>query len=446
MDVLCFDVASGGVSGARFDENLNLHAHAEADWNLTTLTAANLQATFRTVFDELKGNDPPAAISIASFMHGFLVVDGSGMPVTPVFTWLDTADAVAVERVKSRLGDQFHQRTGCKYHPMFPVFKLAAIKVSPSQRVVSPKAWLLWTLTGKWSEDYGMASASGLLNIHSAQWDSEILRIIDLPVESLSELSDRETVVGRFQGTPVLNGSGDGFLATLGSGCESAGRVAVSLGTTASAREFVAEPVLNDSSGTFCYRAQANRYLLGCAGNNGGNVLEWARRVFGPLNNEQPIADIPIFLPMLHGERSPDWNSRLRASFHDVTHATTADAVKQAAVEGVVFNLAHYVEILEATSQKAARQVILSGNGFREPSVPRILASLVRADVLMPPAVGLATLRGAAISAWRALGQNPGQSLEGVLGQAERVAPLADHALIARYGRYKQLRVRTLEL
>ena len=64
----------------------------------------------------------------------------------------------------------------------------------------------------------------------------------------------------------------------------------------------------------------------------------------------------------------------------------------------------------------------------------------------MPPAVGLATLRGAAISAWRALGQDPAQSLEGVVGQAERVAPLADHALIARYGRYKQLRVRTLEL
>jgi sugar (pentulose or hexulose) kinase len=115
-------------------------------------------------------------------------------------------------------------------------------------------------------------------------------------------------------------------------------------------------------------------------------------------------------------------------------------------VEGVAFNLAHYVEILEATSQMAARQVILSGNGFLEPSISRILASLVRAEVLMPPAAGMATLRGAAVSAWRALGHDPALAIEGVVDRAERVATLADHALVERYGRYKQLRVRALEL
>ena len=84
MDILCFDVASGGVSGARIDERLKVRAHAETPWDLTSLTPSILQTAFRRVAEELRGGDPPAAISIASFMHGFLVVDAAGEAVTPL--------------------------------------------------------------------------------------------------------------------------------------------------------------------------------------------------------------------------------------------------------------------------------------------------------------------------------------------------------------------------
>jgi xylulokinase len=255
---------------------------------------------------------------------------------------------------------------------------------------------------------------------------------------------DRDAVVGSLEGVPVINGSGDGFMATLGSGCYSPDRVAVTLGTTASARQFVAEPVLKENLGTFCYRATRDSFLLGCAGNNGGNALDWARSLFGPLAPPSPSA--PIFLPMLHGERSPDWNPRARASFHDLDAAATLETLGQAVAEGVIFNLAQYVEILEQTTGVSARQVVVSGNGFHESALAPLLASLVKAEVLQPPSFGVATIRGLAINAWSALGRDTTGMMESILASAQRVAGREELKIRERFARYKQLRARVSDL
>src|SRR5262249_1048918 len=148
-----------------------------------------------------------------------------------------------------------YRLTGCRYHPMYPVFKLADMRIASGQRIVSPKAWLAWTITGVWAEDDGIASASGLLNLGSGQWDAGILRLIGIKEDELPRVSARESVVGYFHGTPVINGTGDGFFATLGSGGDVSGRLAATLGTTASVRELTPTPAWDESSGAFCYRA-----------------------------------------------------------------------------------------------------------------------------------------------------------------------------------------------
>jgi gluconokinase len=351
---------------------------------------------------------------------------------------MDHRGETGVDYVRSRFGDRFHEITGCRYHPMFPVFKLAGMRVTPSQRVISPKAWLTWMLTREWAEDDGIASASGLLNLKSGEWDEEILRVLHLPVECLPQVLDRKAIVGRFKGAPVINGSGDGFMTTLGSGCEANDRVATTLGTTGSARRFVQNPVLEASAGTFCYRASRDGFLLGCASNNGGNVLDWARERLGSLSGDETSEDVPIFLPMLYGERSPEWNAGLRASWHDVGERTTLDGMKRAVLEGVAFNLAKYVEIVERSGE--VRQVVLSGNGFREPAIAATMASVVKAEVLQPEAFGLTTLRGAAVNAWRGLGYDPGKAIEKLLDEAPHVKPAEDEGVWRRFARFKEIR------
>src|SRR5207244_6661033 len=145
-------------------------------------------------------------------------------------------------------------------------------------------------------------------------------------------------------------------------------------------------------------------YLLGCAGSNGGNVLDWGRSIFDKSKDAGTAADLPIFIPLLHGERSPDWNPRLTGSWHGLMAMHTAADLSRSILEGVVFNLAHFVEIVQNTSGMKASGVVLSGNGFLDPFAAPILATIVDTAVWMPLRPGLASLRGSGICALRALG------------------------------------------
>jgi gluconokinase len=333
---------------------------------------------------------------------------------------------------------------------MFPIFKLASLYISDSavmsraKRVVSVKAFLIHRLTESWIEDYGVASSSGLFNLNSNKWDTTLLPLIGLSSEQFPAVKGRTDVAGRVtrdaagqfglrEGMTVITGSGDGFLASLGSDCDSASRVAVTLGTSGVARQTLSKPVLNLSAGTFCYKAGENEYLLGCASNNGGNVLDWARSIFGELENAK-ADDLPFFIPLLHGERSPEWDPTLTASFREVKAHHTAPQLAQSVLEGVVFNLSWFVEILQNTSGYQASEIVLSGNGFLAPAAPRILASVAAVPVLMPADPGAASLRGAAVCAFQALGRRI-QPLK-----LEVVRPLDDLHLPQRYRRYKELR------
>jgi len=106
----------------------------------------------------------------------------------------------------------------------------------------------------------------------------------------------------------------------------------------------------------------------------------------------------------------------------------------------VLFNIAQYVETIERESGVAAEQIVLSGNGFREPILASLLATLLRRELLQPEAAGLGSLRGAAVYAWRALGHDPSPALEALLEGAKRVTAGTDAALLDRFERFKELR------
>jgi sugar (pentulose or hexulose) kinase len=234
----------------------------------------------------------------------------------------------------------------------------------------------------------------------------------------------------------VINGSGDGFLANLGSECESAERISVTLGTSGVARQTLDQGVFDPAAGTFCYKAAERDYLLGCAGSNGGNVLDWARSIFGAACRDAASAgdDVPIFIPLLHGERSPDWNPQLAGSWHRLRSQHTASDLSRSVLEGVVFNLAHFVDIVQKTSGRRGYQVVLSGNGFLDPLAASILAAVVDHSVLLPEQPGLASLRGSAVSALRGLG-SPVPPLK-----LKEVAPMAGNKIRDRYGLYRSFR------
>lgn len=456
MNLLCVDVSSGGVSAALIDYRLAAARSAEVEWTFdtdsqgaATITAPAVIDCFRTAIRRLQvtASDRIDGICIDAFLHSCLLLDDAGRPLTPVFTWLDRRGADGVDFLRSRVND-FHHRTGCRFHPMFPVFKLASLHLARSpliaaaKRIVSVKSLLLHELTGSWIEDHGMASASGVFNIREKKWDPEILDLIDIAPGNLPDVTGRNETIGPvrqesefefLRGAAVINGTGDGFAANVGSGCETPDGISATLGTSAVVRQTLNEPAFDAASGTFCYMADERQYLLGCAGNNGGNVLDWGRAILGKAD-EAASTDPPIFIPLLHGERSLDWNANLTASWYGLTARHTAADLSRSILEGVMFNLAHYIEIVQSVSGRRATRLVLSGNGFRHPLAAPILGAVSGIPVHTPEAPGLMSLRGAAVIGLRGLGR-PVPELE-----TRRIAPLDDLKILGRYAEYRQFR------
>jgi len=453
MNILCFDISSGGISGALFDSELRAVRYAEVQWDAATLSVPGVIAQFQTIINDLKPttDDNIGAICLDTFLHNCVLLDAVDQPLTPVFTWLDHRGMDGVEFIRTRMGDDFHQRTGCRFHPMFPVFKLASMRLTGNsaltavKRIVSIKCLLNHGLTNTWVEDLGIASSSGLFNVNDGSWDLEILGHLQLSTDCLPPVASRTAIVGtvtreaaaRFglpEGIRVVNGTGDGFAANIGSGCETADRIAVTLGTSGVVRQTLTRPVLASESGTFCYVADRNVYVLGCAGSNGGNVLDWGRSIFGASADPGAATDPPIFIPLLNGERSPEWDPNLTGSWYRLTSRHTAADLSRSILEGVVFNLAYFVEIIEATSGAGASAIVLSGNGFLNPLAAPILAAVIRVPVFMPEEPGLITLCGTAICARRALG------LENPPLRSHQVLALNDPKILHRYAEYRRFR------
>jgi gluconokinase len=300
-------------------------------------------------------------------------------------------------------------------------------------------------MTGTWVEDDGVASASGLFNITEREWDRDVLQILGLHPEQLPSIRSRNAIAGSVTskaasefglpgGTPVILGSGDGFLANIGSECEVPSKIAVTLGTSAVVRQTLPAAVLDSDAGTFCYRADENAFLLGCAGSNGGNVLDWGRGILGTPNELDASENPPIFIPLLHGERSPDWNPHLTGSWYGLTSRHTAADLSKSILEGVIFNLGHFIEIVQQTSGEEATDLVLSGNGFLHPAAAPLLATVAKIATWVPSQPGLASLRGAGICALRALGQ-PLPTLK-----VDPVVPLTDPGIAQRYIEYRRIR------
>jgi gluconokinase len=448
MRVLCFDISSGGFGRAVFDEDLAASDVAEISWEIrqetdgaAVLPLETLRGALRSSMNSVVDGSVDA-ISFSGFMHSSVLLDAYDRALTPVFTWMDRRGSEAVEMLRREFGSQFHQKTGCRFHPMFPVFKAATFRPQGLRRVVSAKSVLIAELTGAWIEDHGSASASGFYNTRTGEWDLDLLRAIDLDPSALPPLVERHQVIGKTAaGIPVAAGSGDGFLANLGSGCDDPRRLAITLGTSASVRRVLPHPVFAEAAGTFCYRAQANGFLLGCASNNGGNVLDWGRSVFTNLPEAASQAKaLPTFIPLLSGERSPEWDAFLTGSWHGLQSYHTAEDLAYSIVDGVVFNLAHYVEILQTASGQGAAQAVLSGNGFLNVAACETIAAVLDAEVVRPADQGLASLRGAAVCGFQALGVDVTPALQRLMDTAERL-PKADTPQIReRYARYRAIR------
>ena len=437
---------------------------------------AGVDAALRELVAQL-GSARVLGLSLSTAMHGLLGLDAQRRPLTPLLTWADSRAHAEARALRSRgLALDLLHSSGTPVHPMSPLLKLiwfARHDPGLAGQVrwwVGLKDYLLHHLTGELVTELSSASATGLLSVHSRDWDPAALELADVNAEQLPRVLPTTTVLTltaeaaqRYDlpaGLPVVVGAADGPLGNLGTGAITPGVAGLSLGTSGAVRMAVPEPSFDPDGRLFCYALTDDTWTVGGAVSNGGNILRWAGQTFAPdlvagghadvavleLAAQAPVgSDGLIMLPYVLSERAPLWDPDLSGGYLGIRAHHTRSHFVRAAIEGVCLQLSTIVASLDTVTP--LRSIRATGRPFRSDLWRSIMAATLARPMSVAADAG-GTAMGAAALGWHALGGAPdlAAALAAVGGprgeQGEETVP-AQPADVAAYAELRA-RVRAL--
>lgn len=442
MTLLVIDVGSSSIRTLLFDQNAHpiqgaiarrVHQFTLEPEGAAMLDMYEVQQLVEACIDEVLQH-PQAqhiqAVGMATLVGNLLGIDQKGHLVTPVYTYADTRSADDVESLRTKINPrETHQRTGCMHHTAYHPARLHWLRRTDPKLFAQVSTWtdiattLYATWFGKAACSYSVASWSGLLNRHTADWDSEWLILLGLEKSQFSPLADysdacqglTETYARRWpvlRDVPFFLAVGDGVAANVGSGCVQADRIALTVGTTAAIR-LITPASVQLPYGLWSYRVDHALHLIGGATSEGGNIFQWISEMFGlehiegleaTLAKKQPDSHGLTFLPLLAGERSPGWATNATGAITGLRLSTEPVEILQAALEGVALRLSLIAEPLLPLAAPNAEFVASGGAITSSPAWLQIVANAINCPLHLTN-VSEITARGVAILMLRALGQ-----------------------------------------
>lgn len=437
-----------------------------AEQNPDEIVQAVITATKTAIkLAELKPADVKL-LSFSSAMHSLIALDKEGVPLTASITWADQRSEAQAQQLKAINGQALYEKTGTPIHPMAPLAKVIWLrekKPSVFEKAawfVGIKEYVFYKLFGEYVVDYSIASATGLFNIHTLDWDEEALATAQISKQQLPKAvpttqvftNMKETVafeIGISPDTPVVIGANDGCLANLGVNAIEPGVVALTIGTSGAIRTVTEKPLIDPQGRTFCYALTENHWVVGGPVNNGGMIYNWMIEEIGSLEVEKalqtgsnlydliaekvasvnPGAEGLLFYPYLSGERAPLWNANAKGSFYGFAIHHKKEHMMRAVLEGINLNLYLVYQALEKVIGKPDK--IHGSGGFAQSNLWRqMLSDIFDTEIHISQTIESSAL-GAVILGRYAIGEIP--SLEEgakIIGTAEINYPVVDNVAI----------------
>jgi gluconokinase len=385
-----------------------------------------------SAIDQLLSTPTPPILGVATdtFWHALLGVDALGRPLTPVYPWLDSRSRSEVAGLRHQFDNRaVHARTGCVLHWTYWPAKLSWLRRTRPELFQDVKRWIsfgeliLQRLTGVSGVSVSMASATGLLNVHSCEWDAEILAAIGVdqsrlaPIVPLAQTAPASpqalTRWPALKGVPWLPAVGDGACSNLGAGCTTRERFAVMIGTSGAERVVLAPPQpFQIPWGTWCYRVDERRTVVGGALNDGGSLFHWLRDTLQLPSIRAAEAELAALAPDSHGltvlpfwggERSPGWADDARGAIVGLRLSTRPIQILRASMEAVALRLGELDRILVEAMGNRAEIVGTGGALLHSPAWMQMLADVLGRPVLASSQAE-ASSRGASLLALETLG------------------------------------------
>jgi gluconokinase len=423
--VLAIDIGTSSVRTALFDENARCLPRSSARevyrvrHSIEHGAELNPQVLLRAARKCLRQSrsltKTPVAVAGSGFWHSLLGLDRLGKPLTPIFTWADARCAEDAALLRRKFDERtIQQRTGCMLRASFWPAKLLWLRRTQPRlfrqvtRWVSPAEWIFEQIFGVGECSHSMASGTGLYNLARRDWDEELIAACRLTRTQLNLLRD-EVNAG---GLTVYSAIGDGAASNLGSGAVDRGVIAINVGTSAAVRAILSRngPL---PFGFFRLVVDQNRFVLGGAVSNAGNLHAWCLRELRLPNDRKALEKILrrpgsasaglTILPFWVSERAPTWPEHLGGVIYGLTEASTAADLLRATASAVCYRLADILSLLENAIGRA-KKIVVSGGILQSPASLQILADSLGRELHC--AHQEASLRGAAVYALEQSGRN----------------------------------------
>jgi len=271
-----------------------------------------------------------------------------------------------------------------------------------------------------------IASGTGLLDVNRCDWDPAALRLAGIHSQQLATLDDwdhsrhglhpalarRWPQLARI---PWYLPLGDGGLANVGASAVDPAWACATIGTSSALRIIMAAERLDIPWGTFVYRLDRRRFVVGGALSEGGNVVRWLTEGMGIKDKtklERAAAGVPpdshglTILPFWAGERSPNWRADARAVIAGLSLGTLPAHLLRAVMEAITYQLASVAGSVERVAARPKALIATGGQLVHSPAWCQILADALNLPVMTSPEQE-ASSRGAALLALHAQGRLP---------------------------------------
>lgn len=347
------------------------------------------------------------ALAFSSAMHSVVSVNEKCETLTPLIIWADTRSSAQAKELRQTVaGVELHQQNGTPIHPMSPLCKLMWLRVnepemhSQAYKFISIKEFIWYHLTGEFSVDYYIASATGIFDIHNHVWNKTALELAGITLQQLSNpvpvthQSKLKVVkdLASYQHIPLVIGASDGCLAQLGSDAMQPGVLTVTLGTSGAVRRSANRNLSDPQSRLFNYILTDTETVAGGATNNGTAVMDWFVKEFSheklPAIVAQVCEKIPagseglLALPFLQGERAPIYNAEARGVFFNISMQHTQQHFARALLEAICYELKWITESVEMVCGPSDK-VVISGGITHFPEWVQMLADVLNREVIV---------------------------------------------------------------
>ena len=400
-------------------------------WNATVTSVKEVMSKSKISPKEIHG------IGLSGQMHGLVMLGEDNKPLRRSIIWCDQRTALECEQITSLVGEEkLIEITANPALTGFTASKIMWVKNNEPdiyrkcKKILLPKDYIRFKLTGEFATEVSDASGMQLLDIPKRQWSDYVLGKLDIDKSLLAKVYESPEVTGTVtsevaalcdlcEGIPVVGGAGDQAASAIGNGIVKKGVVSATIGTSGVVFAHL-DNISIDAKGrvhTFCHAVPNTWHIMGVT-QSAGLSYKWFRDNFMTAEKftadqldanpnaiidkiaatSPPGANGIIYLPYLMGERTPHLDPNARGVFFGLSGMHKKNDLLRAVMEGVVFSLFDCLNIIREMGN-SPNCVFAGGGGANSPLWRQMMADTFGIDIAVNTstesgALGVAILAG----------------------------------------------------